>query len=113
MHGTACKGQNNYQVMCSIFWGPMNVAIESLVVIYLKLAKLDQVNSRFSILWVVFNISTISNRGGCISSGNLSTRVKHKALLCSYYLRDTIIKALQQWEKLFISDVHILRIKAA
>ena len=113
MHGTACKGQNNYQVMCSIFWGPMNVAIESLVVIYLKLAKLDQVNSRFSILWVVFNIPTISNRGGCISSGNLSTRVKPKALLCSYYLRDTIIKALQQWEKLFISDVHILRIKAA
>lgn len=49
----------------------MNVAIRSLVVIYLKLAKFDQINSRFSILRVVFNIPAISNRGCCISSGNL------------------------------------------
>jgi hypothetical protein len=73
----------------------MNVAIGSLVVIYLKLAKLDQVNSRFSILWVVFNISATSNKGGCISSENICTTLKQKASVCSYYLRDTIIKALQ------------------
>jgi hypothetical protein len=51
----------------------MNVNIESLEVSYLELTKLDQVNSRFSILWIAFDISTQSNTGNSIISRNIST----------------------------------------
>jgi hypothetical protein len=70
---------------------PMNVAIRSLVVIYLKLAKLDQVNSRFSILWVVFNIPTISNRGSCISCRNLAleSNIKHYYAATAYEIQSS------------------------
>jgi len=70
---------------------PMNVAIGSPVVIYLKLAKLDQVNSRFSILWVVFNIPTISNRGSCISFGNvaLESNIKHYYAATTYEIQSS------------------------
>jgi hypothetical protein len=63
----------------------MNVNIESLEVSYLELTKLDQVNSRFSILWIAFDISTHSNTGSSIISRNISTN-QPQSLACTVAL---------------------------
>lgn len=48
-----------------------------------------------------------------MSSINLNTEKEKMSLLCNNYLQDTIIKSFQQWEKLFIPNVHSLRIEAS